>query len=80
MSKWKQQPMPQPKPEAPPPVATLPPGRWLRVRKTRENGVHGFVLDELKQNEDGSFLVERIHGPDIASITGYRLEQEGMDV
>lgn len=48
----------------------------MQIRRTRENGVSGWVLDELTQNADGSFARKRIHGPDLFDITTYRHESE----
>jgi hypothetical protein len=57
-------------------IPSLPAGRWMRVRPVRENGVSGWALDECIQQADGSFLVKRIHGPDLFDITVFRHEQE----
>jgi hypothetical protein len=60
----------------PPEVPSLPPGRWMRVKPVRENGVSGWALDELIQQADGSYSVKRVHGPDLFDITVFRHEQE----
>ena len=57
----------------------LPAGRWMQVKRVRENGVSGWVLDELLQDADGSFSRKRIHGPDLFDITTYRHENEVVD-
>ena len=58
------------------PEPALPPGRWMQVRRVRENGVSGWALDELVRNADGSYGVKRIHGPDLFDIVNFRHEQE----
>lgn len=57
-------------------IPSLPPGRWMRVKPVRENGVSGWALDECLQQSDGTFTVKRIHGPDLFDIVAFRHEQE----